>query len=214
MKGRLLLFSIPACLLLSGCPSFSLNPLYTDQDAVVEPALEGTWASDSDDKEEWVFQKSGDHEYSLSIFCPDTKVRQNYEVHLVRLGDQLFMDLIFKNQSVDDTEVDNALGVVSAHVIAKVKISGDDLAYATLEDGAIRNRSVSGGVPLDYQMANGSMLVTTQTDALRCYISAHADDVFSDFDHLKRKGETSIRSESVPISGCAVRMANGRKFSC
>ncbi len=213
MKARLLLFSISACLLLSGCPSLSLNPLYTDQDAVVEPALEGTWTFDSGDKEEWVFQKSGDHEYSLSIFWPDTKVSQKYEVHLVRLGDQLFMDLIFKNQSVDGTEVDDALGVVSAHLIAKVRISEEDLTLAPLEDGGIRNQSVSAGVPLDYQMTNGSMLVTTQTDSLRCYISAHADNVFSDFDHLQRKGETSIRCESGAISGCAVRDANGRKFS-
>ncbi|HXW54229.1 MAG TPA: hypothetical protein VEJ67_00680 [Candidatus Cybelea sp.] len=197
MKARLLLCSISACLLLSGCPSSSVYPLYTDQDAVVEPALEGMWSSlGPDENEEFLFRKSGDHEYSLTIFCADTKVTQNYEVHLVRLGGQLFMDLIFKDQAVDGAEVDDPLGVVSTHVIAKVNISGDDLAYATLEDDAIRNQSVSGATPLDYQMANGSMLVTTQTEALRLYISAHAEDVFSDFEHLQRRRETSIREFS------------------
>jgi hypothetical protein len=195
MKARLLLFSISACLLLSGCPSSSVYPLYTDQDAVVEPALEGMWSSlGADENEEFLFRKSGDYEYSLTIFCPDTKVTQNYEVHLVRLGGQLFMDLIFKDQAVDGAEVDDPLGVVSTHIIAKVNISGDDLAYAMLEDDAIRNQSVSA--PLDYQIANGSMLVTTQTEALRRYISAHAEDVFSDFEHLQRKRETSIRELS------------------
>lgn len=189
MKARLLLFSISACLLLSGCPSSSVFPLYTDQDAVVEPALEGTWSSlVRDENEEFLFQKSGDHEYSLAISCPDTRVIQNYEVHLVRLGGQLFMDLTFKDQTVGGAQLDDPLGVISAHVIAKVNISGNDLAYATLDDDAIRNQSVSGGTPLDYQMANGSMLVTTQTQALRRYISAHAEDAFSDFEHLKRKG--------------------------
>ena len=194
MKARLLLFLISSCLLLCGCPSYSVHPLYTDQDAVVEPTLEGTWSPGPDDKEELSFQKSGDHDYSLAIFCPGTKVRQNYEVHLVRLGGELFMDLIFEDQTVNGAKVDDPFGVVHAHVLAKVRISGDDLAYATLDVDAIRKQSVSGGTPLDYQVANGSpLLVTVQTDALRRYISAHAEDVFSDFEHLKRKRETSIQ---------------------
>lgn len=127
---RLLLFIVSAYLLLSGCAPSSVHALYTDQDAVVEPDLEGTWSLVPDDKGELVFQKSGDHEYALAIFCTDTKVRQNYEVHLVRLGGQLFMDLIFKDQTVDETEVDGPLGVVPTHIIAKVKIARDDLAYA------------------------------------------------------------------------------------
>jgi hypothetical protein len=120
-------------------------------------------------------------------------VSQNYKVHLVRLGDQLFMNLIFNDQTVDGTEVDSPLGVVPAHVIAKVKISGDDLAYATLEDDAIRKQSIAGDTSRDYEMENGSMFVTAQTDALRRYISAHAEDLFSDFEHLKRKGDSIQR---------------------
>ena len=34
---RLLLFLFSVCLLLSGCPSFSSHPLYTDEDVVMEP---------------------------------------------------------------------------------------------------------------------------------------------------------------------------------
>jgi hypothetical protein len=193
MRARPLPFPILACLLLCGCPSLSVHPLYTDQDAVVEPALEGTWSASPAEKEEYCFQRSGDHEYSLAVLYGDTKVSQNYEVHLVRLDGQLFMDLIFKNQTVRGAEVDDPLGIVPAHVIAKVQISGDDLAFATLEDDAIQNQSTSGGTPLDYQMASTSMLVTTETEALRSYISAHAEDGFSDFEHLQRKVETSIQ---------------------
>jgi hypothetical protein len=68
MTVRLLLFLISACLRLSGCAPSSLDALYTDQDAVVEPALEGTWSPGSDDNGVLVFQKSGDHEYTLAIF--------------------------------------------------------------------------------------------------------------------------------------------------
>ena len=75
MKPPLLLLIVFACLLLVGCPSYSLYPLSTDQDAVSEPALEGTWSSsEGSDKKEIVFQKSSDHEYDLTAFHPDAKV--------------------------------------------------------------------------------------------------------------------------------------------
>jgi hypothetical protein len=194
MKVRTVLFLIFDCLLLIGCPSYSVHPLYTDQDAVVEPALEGTWSSpDPSDKEEIVFQKSGDHDYNLAIFHPDTKVSETYKVHLVRLGGQLFMDLIANDQTIAGANLDGPMGVVAMHVILKVKISGDDLAYATLEDDAIRKQHTSGGAPLEYQMADGGVLVTAQTDALRRYISVHTEDVFSKFEHMKRKEKASVQ---------------------
>ena len=69
------------------CPSVVYRP------GRVDPALEGTWSSGSDQKAELGFQKSGDHKYDLAILCkgdksecPNTEVRQNYEVNLVRRG--------------------------------------------------------------------------------------------------------------------------------
>jgi hypothetical protein len=192
----LLLFLVVACLALLGCPSYSVHPLYTDQDAVVEPALEGAWVGpDPDDKEGVVFKKAGDHEYSMAVFYPATKVTQTYEVHLVRLRGHLFMDLIANDQTVDGAKLDGVMGVISTHIILKVKISGDDLAYATLEleDDALRKQNTAGGTPLDYYMVNEGVLVTASTDPLRRYISAHTEDGFSKFEHMKRKGKTPIQ---------------------
>jgi hypothetical protein len=193
MKLRLLLrlVFVFACLPLIGCPSYSLHPLYTDQDAVVEPALEGTWVdTDPGGKGEITFKKVGDYEYSAASFDADPRVIQTYKVHLVRVGGQLFMDYVADEQTIAGAKVDNPPGVIATHVILKVKISGDDLAYATLEDDAVRKQSVAGGAPLDYQITDeGAVLVTAQTDALRRYISAHSEDAFSKFEHLKRKGK-------------------------
>ncbi len=191
MKLRLLLrlVFVVVCLPLIGCPSYSLHPLCTDQDAVVEPALEGTWlGTDPGDKGEITFKKVGEHEYSAASFDADPKVIQTYKIHLVRLGGQLFMDYIADEQTIAGAKLDNPPGVIATHMIMKVKVSGDDLAYATLEDDAIRKQNPTGGGPLDYQITDeGAVLVTAQTDTLRRYISAHTDDTFSSFDHLKRK---------------------------
>jgi len=194
MKLRLLLLIVVACLFLIGCPSYSHHPLYTDQDAVVEPALEGTWVfPDPGDKEEITFKKASDHEYSMAIFHPDTKVSETYKVHLLRLGGQLFMDFIADEQTIPGVKLEGPLGVIATHMIAKVKVTGDDLAYTTLEEDKIREQNPTGGALLDYQITDRDVLVTAQTDALRRYISAHAEDAFSKFEHLKRKGKAPIQ---------------------
>src|SRR5208283_2897724 len=85
MKLWLLLLLIIGCFLLTGCPSYSLYPLYIDQDAVVVPALEGTWVDPGSDVKDGVtFQKSGDHGYAMIVDDPSTKFRQTYDVRLVR----------------------------------------------------------------------------------------------------------------------------------
>ena len=186
MKALLLLSLAALCLFLSGCPAYSVHPLYTDQDAVVEPALEGTWTDSSDEKSEFRFKRSGDHEYTLVVSDPDSRIEQNYKVNLVRLGDQLFVDLAFKDQTVNGAKIDDPIGVVPTHAIAKVSISGDDLAYATLEDEPIQKQN-PGRDGLRYVATEETLLVTAHTEALRRYVSVHADDAFSEWNHFTRK---------------------------
>lgn len=196
MKLRVLSFLVLmlSCLPLIGCPSYSLHPLYTDKDAVAEPALEGTWVSpDPGDKGEMTFKKVGDYEYSMAVVDPDMKDGQTYKVRLVRLGGQLFMDLVSDEQTVDGVKQDAPLGVLATHVILKLKMSEDDLAYATLEDDAIRKPNPTGGAPLDYLETDEGLLVTAPTDVLRRYISAHTEDVFSEFEHMKRKAKAPVQ---------------------
>lgn len=194
MKSTSLLLIVVPCLFLIGCPAYSVYPLYTDQDAVVEPALEGTWYDpESHDKGGITFQKSGDHEYTMASLDPDSKISQSYNVHLVRLGDQLFMDLIFENQTLNGEALSAPMGVVPTHVITKVKISGEDFAFATLEGDAIKKQNAAGGARLDYQISEAGLLVTSQPDALRRYIFAHAEDAFPDSGHLKRKAKAPAK---------------------
>ena len=196
MKLWLLPLVIFACFLLVGCPSYSLHPLYTDQDAVVVPALEGTWIDPSSDPKEkttfqTTFQKSGDHGYTMIVDEAGTKLIQTYDIRLIRLGNQLFMDLAWSDQTLNGANLDPPIGAFIAHEILKVEISEDDLAYATLEDDAIKKQGrATGENLLEYRTSdNGALLVTASTDGLRRYVAAHAGDAFSSFEHLKKKRE-------------------------
>ena len=188
MKALVLPSFVLFCLVLSGCTAYSIHPLYTSEDAVVEPGLEGTWIeADKKDPSEFCLQKSGAHEYSMVLSGPDSKIVQNYNVNLVRLGDQLFMDMVFKDQTIDGTKIDDPLGVLATHIILKINLTGDELAYATLDGDAIKKQNSWESLPLEYTVLDESMLVTAQTVDLRRYLSVHAYGVFSDYEHLTRK---------------------------
>lgn len=191
MKTLALPLAALVCLVLSGCGPNSVHPLYTSDDAVVEPALEGTWIeAGKEDESEFNLQKSGAHEYTLAISSPDNKFVQNYEVNFVRLGDQLYMDMEFKDQAIDGAKLDLPLGAFPAHVIVKLRVAGDDLAYATLDKGEIDKQNQWDSLPLAFVDTDGATLISAPTADLRHYISVHADDVFSDFEHLTRKRDT------------------------
>jgi hypothetical protein len=195
MRSRRLAFLLLACFWLAGCPSYSLCPLNTEADAVTEPALEGTWVSaEAQEKGEITFCKSKNGGYEFSVFDADTKIRQTYDAELVRLAGQLFMDVEFAAETLNGVSVDPPMAMLPVHQIMKVTISGDDLAFAGLEDDAIQKPNESGGSPLKYQLVNRGLfqqvLITAGTEDLRRYVAAHADEGFTDFAHLKRVGKS------------------------
>jgi len=189
---RALLLPSLACLslILSGCSAVnSAHPLYTSEDAVQEPALVGTWISDDKDMPEFVFQKSDGNAYNMVLTDEESKTVYLYEVHLVRLEDQTFMDIVFRKQTVNGTEAGEALGVIPHHVIAKVEITENDLAYAVMDSDAVEKQNATGYLPFEFVKDGDTMLITSPTEVMREYFSTHSGLVFSDFEHLTRKAE-------------------------
>jgi hypothetical protein len=196
MKLRWLAVLLLACFALCGCPCYSLYPLYTEQDAVAEPALEGTWmGTDTDEKGEITFCKSKDGGYEFSVFDPSTKIKGSYDAKLVRLGGELFMDVQNEEETVDGVNIDQPIGMLPMHAIIKVKISKDDLAIAGMEDDAIKKPNASGASQLKHELVNRGLfqvlLITADTGDLRRWVAAHAEDGFGEFGHLKRAAKAA-----------------------
>jgi hypothetical protein len=188
MKPLALPFAALVCLVLSGCAPSSVHPLYTADDAVVEPALEGTWINaDKPDDSPVLLEKSGAHQYTMSIVDPGSKLVQKFDVNLVRLSNQLYMDIAFSDQTLDGVKLDLPLGTFPTHEIVKLRLAGDDLAYATLDGDQIKKQNEWDSLPLALIDGDQAMLITTPTVDLRHYITIHTDDVFGDFTHLTRR---------------------------
>lgn len=191
MKKPILVLTALVSLFLAGCPTSNLYPLYTDKDADLEPALVGTWVEkgDTPQKGSVSFEKESGNSYTMTVSDPVAKGTDKYEVHLVRLGGNLFADLCFSNRARKDgkSNFDLPIGMVPLHTILKLKVNGDDLSWSTMEDDPITKNHATGAPPLAYLETNGEgVVVTSGTEPLRKYVSAHAADGFSDIVHWQR----------------------------
>lgn len=200
----LLLACLGVCsLALTGCKAvYTVNPLYTNEDAVEEPALEGVWTGGDNDHTQLCIQRSDGHAYSLIVSEPDSKITQIFQINLVQLDHQLYADMVFQKQTVDRTEAELPLGTITNHVILKLDVADDDLAYSILDYSVIRGLDKEGYPPLDFLDGDEVLLLTTSTDDLRQYITVYGDHLFTDSDHYTR--EVSEDAGSSPTTTCPV----------
>jgi hypothetical protein len=188
MKKPLLGLVVVLSVFLAGCPVSDLHPLYNDGDNVSEPDLVGKWVSpDSSNNGSLSFEKSAGSAYSMIVNDPDQGVTDTYEVHLVRLGGNLFGDIRFSKRVRAGNNSDMPVGMISGHLIVKLVIKNDDLAVSTMEDDLLEKNSATDKPSLAYQDHDpDGVLVTSDTEALRRYVTAHGTDGFSEPDHWNR----------------------------
>jgi hypothetical protein len=95
MRKVLTLVSFTALLVLTGCVP-SLQPLYTDEDLIFDPALLGTWFGENS-SDTWEFTKKDETEYKLVVTESDSSMSKGgkgeFVVHLVKVEGVMFLDL-------------------------------------------------------------------------------------------------------------------------
>lgn len=198
----LLLPCLALCsLTLSGCSVYSAHPLATIDDAVEEPTVEGVWTPVDGGSDVVCIQKAAGHGYSFTVFNPDSKLTEIYQIDLVRLDDQLFADMVFEKQAIDSAEVDSPLGAMANHVILKMDIADDNFSYSALDPDAIREQNKQGPAPLQLLEEGNTMLLTASTDELREYLSLYADRIFSNVARYTRN--FSAEQEGGASSACS-----------
>ncbi|MFZ0212524.1 MAG: hypothetical protein WBE20_16415 [Candidatus Acidiferrales bacterium] len=192
MRASKLCFCLAIALtttLLGGC-AYSLHPLYNTSDNVREPGLAGIW-TDKDNK--ITIQENSDGSYELSGTDANSHFEARYDVHLVRLGGNLFADAIFDAQSQNGKDIDLPGGVVPLHVIYKVSLSGDTLQTAGLNHDWLLAQFKTQKISIAHEMMgdkpDGDIVFTAPPDELRKFIAQIADtpDAFAEPDTLHRQ---------------------------
>jgi hypothetical protein len=189
MKSRLprIAATLALTLLLNGCaPIDSIFPLYKDGDAAFDDHLLGSWqpvitdANASDKDVRWIFSHSeGDQFYGFKWGAVGVKGGFIAEVHLVRLGNDLFVDFEGDSQKLDDTpNSDNVVPypMITTHMIGRIWLEKDSLVIHFLGDDWVKKQVKSGTFSLAHLDINGGQILTAQTEDLRKFMQAHADD--------------------------------------
>ena len=189
MKLRLagIALTLALALLLNGCaPIDSIFPLYKDEDAVFDDHLLGTWqrvltdvnASDKDQR--WTFSHAeGEKYYDFKWGAVGTKGGFIAEVRLVRLGNALFIDFEGDAQKIDDAAKSDAVvpyPMITTHMLGRVWLEKDSLLIHFLSDDWVKEQVRAGTFSLAHLDVNGGQILTAQTDDLRKFMQAHADD--------------------------------------
>lgn len=174
MKTKLILFIFCFCSLSSAYSQkiISLNPLFTEQDAVLMPEIEGFWKMLISDLT-ISFQKAGDNFYHLKY--RDVNSVSEFEAVIVEIQDELFLDISgIMPDTLGDTDYRDTF--LSCHSIYKIGIINDTLILSSLNYSWFFNYAVEKKSPLKYEWTSNGMLLTFATDEFKSFLAEHIHD--------------------------------------
>ncbi|MEE9565897.1 MAG: hypothetical protein V3W17_00185 [Desulfobacteria bacterium] len=128
----------------------SINPLYSDETVVFEPAFLGTWTAGD---EGFVVEKRGDEYYTVTARLSGDDWLNPLEVHLVQLGQHYFVDIYPE----DDNEALNKgyYPYLPTHAFLAFELEGDVLKLGMLDDDWLQEKLESGETDIKYARPPG-----------------------------------------------------------
>ncbi len=178
-------------LLLGGCWTLSINPLYTEADLVYDPGLEGIWGDPEDpENETWEFKKSGEKSYRLIVredeqhLLIDPAKDGLFEVHMLKLGDYTFLDLY-----PEEPEGVNALytsHVIPAHSFTRMSLEGHVLTLTYFDSDWLKELADAGTLSLRHEQREGLVVLTAPTEEVQQFVLEHIDEAFEESSEVKR----------------------------
>ena len=168
---------------LTGCvPVFSVYPLYTERDVVLEPALEGAWGDSAEAFPAWAFWKGKGSEYHVALPIDSTTLDSTLVGHLVRLRGALLLDLDATAWTPDSTErafMERRYAymlLTPVHAIFRVACTDTSLTLWYLDDEWLKGYLSQHPRSVRFAMVNDSPLLTGSTEEVRAFVARHLDE--------------------------------------
>jgi hypothetical protein len=156
-------------LMLWGCVH-SLHPLYTDNDLVFEPALVGEW-TDPDGEETYQVEKADDKSYRLTC-TGKSGDKADFELHLLKVGDQRFLDVYPKDVSKKLNDV-AAMHLVPAHPFWRVDAIEPALTMSGLKAKWLEQTLEKTPDALRHETVDDTIIITAQPKELQAFLAKH-----------------------------------------
>jgi hypothetical protein len=153
----------------------SLNPLYTDDDLIFDPALVGVWGEENKAEETWAFEKSEGKAYKL-VYTEKGK-KGEFKVHLFKLSGTMFIDLFPTDASLDQVNDFYKGHLVPVHTFARVTQIEPTLQMAFLNPKWMEELAAKDARVIEHKKIDEDrILLTATTKDLQKFVLAHAND--------------------------------------
>lgn len=188
-RPSLALTAAAAVLLFMGCIP-SVNPFYTDKDVVFNPALPGEWQlqDKSDTPQLWTFEKGNDKAYKLRI--QDEKGRKGqFEAHLFKLNDELFIDIIPTDCDYATNQVDLVASCMfPGHLLIRVQQLEPELKLAFFNFDWLEKYLQKHPRALAHHEEASRLVLTDSTRRLQAFVLDH----LGEGELFGKTGETGV----------------------
>jgi len=183
MNARKLVFYLLAGL-MGGCvPVISLHPLYTKEDMVLDRNLLGTWVDDPNEPDSiWQFERVNEQEkaYNL-VFADDDGLKGSFTVHLLKLKDQLFLD-VYPSEvpwEMDDPNESkwpyNSMFLLPTHTFLKVDSVGAKLKMRLMLDTQLEKLLEENPDAIAHVVIEDRPVLTASTKELQAFVLKYED---------------------------------------
>ncbi|MFA6242779.1 MAG: hypothetical protein WC655_17705 [Candidatus Hydrogenedentales bacterium] len=163
---------IGLCLLLmaTGCPVLSLQPLYESTDELVSrPDLLGKWIENEGDENVIEFVAVNDTSYRMIAREGDENLE--FDVAIVEIRGQLFMDLLLEEPSGDA-----AMYSQNLHQFWAIDLSKDTLAVKALAGDWAKERSEKGRLWVRHVRIDDKTILTAKPSRLQRFVHKWGKD--------------------------------------
>ena len=169
-------------LIMTGCWTLSVHPLYFKKDLTFEPDLIGTWGEEDSEEnldEFWIFKQIREKTYRLTIKVK-SKPDAEFEAHLVKLGKHMFMD-IYPEEPETRNDFYNA-HVIPAHSICKFTLEGYVVTMTFIDSDWLEKGLKENKISIKHERRDDMIVLTAGTKELQEFVLKYFDEGFDTAD--------------------------------
>ena len=177
MKKKALFSLVILMVLMSSCV-YSLFPIYTKDTLTFLPALVGKWSNGGD---EILFEPDGKYSYRMTAY-EESEIVAVYEVHLVHVGGDIFMDLYpsdddsFSGKGVPSFEKNLNANYFPVHSFSKLKLVDGKLQLISFDLNMMHDLFKSNRIRLRHENVEGTILITAQPKEIHKFLKQYSND--------------------------------------
>ncbi len=182
--------------LLSGCVVYSFYPLYTEKDLFANDILTGEWfESDeqevkfSEEESTWTFEhpyinkEKGNERDSLSYLLSykvkdgDQYLESAYDVHLIKLAGQYFLDfyLIDYAEGGGENATLNDFHLIPVHTFAKLTVGEDQLKINWFDNDWLEDLIRENKIRIHHEETDDLILLTAKPKELQKFVTKYVN---------------------------------------